>query len=250
MQAVSAHQLKQYQELGYFTVAGLLTPTEVSATCAEITRIAGRYPDTPDELIQWEPAVGDGTYTPPERELGIRKLFRVAKHNDFFRRLASHPRLLEIATAILGPSLHLVQAMTLMKPPVCSTDKVWHQDNAYFRRVPCEVFGFWIACDAAIESNGCMQIVPGSHLGGVVEHQGQGDEYGMVNSPSPEQILSVPLSPGDALIFHGELCHFTPANTTMLRRRAIQYHYSSTSCRREGGDHPFDFPLEIENLTT
>jgi len=33
------------------------------------------------------------------------------------------------------------------------------------------------------------------------------------------------MEPGDALIFHSLLHHFTEPNTSNLRRRAVQFHY-------------------------
>ena len=241
--------IDRFRQHGYFTVRSLLSLAEVEAIRQEITQIAEKYPDTPAELIQFEVAVQEGSFQPSSTEMGIRKLFRMAKHNQLFQELAFHPRLLEIAGALLGQDLILMQSMLLMKPPTCSTRKIWHQDNAYFRLSPCDVFGFWIACDTATVENGCMHVLPGSHANGIVEHAGEGDEYGWTGSPDANAIVPVPLEPGDALIFHGELLHFTPANQTNQRRRAVQYHYASQSCAQapaKEGDYPVDLQPELE----
>ena len=242
-------ELEQYRDNGFFTVTGLLSLDEVDAIRQEIVAIAEAHPNTPEELIQFEVSVKDGSFTPSSTEMGIRKLFRMAKHNELFRDLAFHPRLVEIAKAILGDEVILMQSMSLMKPPECSTRKIWHQDNAYFRMSPCDVFGFWIACDSATVANGCMHVLPGSHRDGVREHAGEGDEYGWVDKPDQNLIQAIELQPGDALIFHGELLHFTPANQTDQRRRAVQYHYAAKGCKqrpREAGDYPDDLQPELE----
>jgi ectoine hydroxylase-related dioxygenase (phytanoyl-CoA dioxygenase family) len=75
-----------------------------------------------------------------------------------------------------------------------------------------------------------------------VAHQGAGDEYGAVHSPPPAEVVAVPLAAGDALVFHGELLHATPANQTDQRRRALQYHYAAPDCRRLRDDYPFRLP--------
>jgi phytanoyl-CoA hydroxylase len=243
--SIDRNVVEQYHERGYFTVESLLAPEEVAAICAEVTRIVDSRDELPAELIQWERQVASGEYRPPTPEFGVRKLFRMAKHVELFRDLAFHLKLTEIATAILGPELLLMQSMLLMKPPNCSTDKVWHQDNAYFHLSPCDVFGIWIACDEATVENGCMHIVPGSHKRGLRQHAGGGDEYGCVQPPKPDDVLPVPLQPGDALIFHGELLHHTPANRTQRRRRAVQYHYATANCQRRPGEHPFELPTEL-----
>ena len=194
--------LEQYHEQGFFTVENLFSPDLVEAVHHEITRIVDRYPDVPKELVQIEPVVTRGEYTPASVELGVRKLFRMAKHNEFFCHLAFHPKMVEIATTLLGPDVKLLQSMLLMKPPYCGGIKVWHQDNAYFRLTPNHVFGFWVACDEATVENGCMHVVPGSHKRGIAEHGGVNDDYGMMNPPPFAEAVPIPLKPGDALVFY------------------------------------------------
>lgn len=240
--AMENESLQQFHQQGYFTVPALLTEEEIKAVFAEIEYIVDRYAEVPDELIQYEPRVMSGEIAVDKLELAVRKLFRMAVHNAFFARLARHPRWLEIAHALLGPRLNLVQSMLLMKPPYCSTAKVWHQDNAYFRLFPCDLLGFWVACDAATVENGCMHVVPCSQHAGIVAHQGAADEYGAVQSPAPAEVVAIPLEAGDALVFHGELLHATPANRTDQGRRALQYHYAATDCRRLRDDYPFPLP--------
>lgn len=74
------------------------------------------------------------------------------------------------------------------------------------------------------------------------------------------QVMPIILDPGDALIFHGELAHYTPPNVTTTRsaifvykpplfakkknlsllfdwlkccrRRSLQFHYASSKCQR------------------
>ena len=225
-------QKEQFAEEGYFTIEGLLTAAEVEAVHEEIARIVARYPDCPEELVQLEPSVRSGENTPEDVELGVRKLFRMAKHNEFFRTLAFHPKMVKIATQLLGPDITLVQSMLLMKPPHFGGVKKWHQDNAYFRFTPNHLFGFWIACDEARIENGCMHLVPGSHTKGIVEHTSGGDDYHLGNPPGEGEVVAVPLNTGDALVFHGDLQHSTPRNQTGDRRRALQYHYGSSRCGR------------------
>ena len=227
-----AERVEQYAKNGYFTVEGLLAGAEVEAVHEETARIVARYPDCPEELVQMEPSVRNGENRPEDVELGVRKLFRMAKHNEFFRNLAFHPKMVEIANQLLGADITLVQSMLLMKPPHFGGTKKWHQDNAYFRFTPNHLFGFWIACDEARIENGCMHLVSGSHTNGIVEHTSGGDDYHLVNPPAEEEVVPIPLGPGDALVFHGDMLHYTPRNQTGDRRRALQYHYGSSKCGR------------------
>lgn len=235
---LSDAQKQQFRDQGYFVIDDFFSIDEVNAIRKEISAIIDRYPDVPNELVQIEPGVERGEVTPASMELGVRKLFRMALHNPLFRQIGFHPKMLGIATELLGPEVTLQQTMLLMKPPHFGGNKVWHQDNAYFRLTPNDLFGFWIACDDADVANGCMHVLPGSHQSGIAEHSGSNDEYGLVNAPSVNEAVAVPLKAGGALIFHGEIYHFTPSNTTERRRRALQYHYAASHCY-SSGDGPF-----------
>ncbi|MCH2213274.1 MAG: phytanoyl-CoA dioxygenase family protein [Fuerstiella sp.] len=240
-------QLNRYTQEGYVVVPNLISADEVRLIQQEISHIAANHRNYPQELVQTEPLVQSGKQVPESFELGIRKLFRVARHSEFFRSFAFHQSVVEIAKELVGPDLFLAQSMTLMKSPGVSSPKVWHQDNAYFRLDPPDVVGFWIATDPATVENGCMHILPGSHRNGIVEHAGEGDAYGIVDVPQNDDVIAIPLNPGDALVFHGELQHYTPANLTSRRRRSVQYHYASSQANWLGpvNDSPY-FDPEVQ----
>ena len=239
-------QLQQYHQQGYVVIEGLFTADEVEAVRNEITNIVARYPDVPKGLIEIEPSVANGENTPELLELGVRKLANVARHNAFFRNLAFHPKMAAIATTLLGPDVNLLQSILLLKPAHFGGAKIWHQDNAYFRREPNHIIGFWVACDDATVQNGCMHVIPSSHTLGIVEHGGLKNDYGALRTPSVEEAISVPLKAGDALIFHSETLHSTPPNRTATRRRSIQYHYASSKCRRTEGWDLYKVKPEVQ----
>lgn len=232
MPLLSPERERQYREQGYFVIEDFFTMEEVERTRAAITRIIDRHPDVPKELVQMEPAVTKGEVQPATKELGVRKLFRMALHDDWFRELAFHPRMVEIAKGLVGPDVKLAQSMLLMKPPHFGMPKVWHQDNAYFRLTPPEVFGFWVALDDTDVANGCMHVIPGSHTRGIQPHDHAKGDYGLVVDPALDEATAIPLRAGGALIFHGEILHYTPDNLSDRRRRALQYHYAASSCRQ------------------
>ena len=78
-----------------------------------------------------------------------------------------------------------------------------------------------------------------------MEHAGAGDLYGATSPPGLEQAVAIPLKPGDALVFHGELLHYTPPNRTTTRRRAVQYHYASGTASRRCDINEFDYQPEV-----
>ncbi|MEM7362608.1 MAG: phytanoyl-CoA dioxygenase family protein [Pseudomonadota bacterium] len=225
--SLTSAQLSRYRQEGFLVVEDLFDDDLVQQIQAVITRTVE---EKRSEIIQWESVVTSGDYTPASPELGVRKLFRMACHHPFFRDLASHEGMVDVAQSVLGPGVSLMQSMLLMKPPHIGGEKVWHQDNAYFRLTPANVLGFWVALDEATVNNGCMHVIHRSHLEGLAEHVGEGDAYGLSRPPLFSEATAIAMNPGDALLFHGELWHGTPANQSEQPRRALQYHYVANHC--------------------
>lgn len=173
------------------------------------------------------------------RELGIRKYIDLGQALPAFWAVVRDARVRAILDELHGPGARLLQSMALVKPPGVGSPKDWHQDSPYFPldRVD-EVVGVWIALDDATSENGCMQVVPGSHHAGPVPHvqgpTGWRLEDGAVERMR-EQVTALPMSAGQALIFDGNLWHFTDANRSRQRRRALQNHYLSARTAMKPG---------------
>ena len=249
--------VERFERDGYLVVRSLLDAAEVAELRAEMDRIVEAWPeggtsapgDAPETpLVAFDPAFLDGTLRPRRRVDGIRRLFRMAVHDAFFAAFAKDGRFVDFLKALWGPDVALLQSMALMKPPG-SGEKRFHQDQAYFRLAPSHVAAYWIAVDATDAENGCMHVVPGSHVRGVDPHGADvglppdDPEYRKRNlggvyysrlgaAPKRDDVLAVPMGPGDALVFHGDLVHATPPNRSKDRPRfAVQLHYAAANCR-------------------
>jgi ectoine hydroxylase-related dioxygenase (phytanoyl-CoA dioxygenase family) len=79
--------------------------------------------------------------------------------------------------------------------------------------------------------------VPGSHRQGVRPHV-QGETGWCLDAEQSARAqaaaIAVPVEPGSALLFDANLLHFTDANRSKARRRALQFHYSSARTRASG----------------
>src|SRR5258707_9401420 len=64
-------------------------------------------------------------------------------------------------TALLGLEPYAVQTMLYFKP-AGARGQALHQDQFYLRVKPGTCMAAWLALDACDESNGCLQVVPGS----------------------------------------------------------------------------------------
>ncbi len=161
-----------------------------------------------------------------ERQDHVRKFMGFVEHQSDLKGLSQHPALMRVVAQIVGGAPMLFQDMALLKPPRIGREKPWHQDHAYFNyELQTKVVGVWIALDEATTENGCMIVMPGSHLEGPVVHFRRRDWQICDKDANQGSAVAVPLKPGGALFFSSLMQHGTPTNRSGLRRRALQFHY-------------------------
>jgi phytanoyl-CoA hydroxylase len=145
--------------------------------------------------------------------------------------MAQHAGLLAIVRKLVGSDVRMIQDMALLKPPRVGREKPWHQDAAYFLYEPIDrIIGTWTALDEATAQNGCMHVLPGTHLLGPQAHYHDRDCQLPDDAVDVERDVIVPLRPGGVLFFAALLHHGTPPNRSPSRRRAVQLHYASVDC--------------------
>jgi phytanoyl-CoA hydroxylase len=168
--------------------------------------------------------------TDEDRERAARKVFDFIDHEPRLRAIAMHPDVLAAMEKLLGEKAKVVQDQAILKPPGGGAEKPWHQDMAYgplaFNR---SVIGAWFALDPADLDNGCMHVIPYSHMDGAVPHYAERDWQLCDRTVNVAKDVAVPLKPGGVLLFSGLLHHGTPPNFSEKRRRAVQIHYAPDS---------------------
>ena len=226
---LTSDEIVQYRRDGYLVVRGLLGPGSVAACRQALADLAAGRIEARDTVLAFETGYAPETLSVDEREFYIRKYMDFVEDAPALKAAAMNRRLHLALDQLLGSGRVLFQEMALIKPPRIGADKPWHQDAAYFRITdPGLIAGVWIALDPALRQNGCMEVVPGSHLGGGVPHVHENDFIRcciVEEALRAEERVALEMQPGDALIFSALLHHYTAPNTSDLRRRAIQFHY-------------------------
>ncbi|HVC52753.1 MAG TPA: phytanoyl-CoA dioxygenase family protein [Stellaceae bacterium] len=154
--------------------------------------------------------------------------------------IVHHPAVLDPVEDLIGPDIRLFHLSIWPKSAHDPAFVSWHQDAAYFGLEPAMQVTAWVALtDAPVES-GCMEVVPGSHKYGALNH-GQSD--------SPDNLLSrgqtvtaafdrgntafMAVKAGQMSLHHTHLVHRSGPNTSDHRRigLGISYIPAATRCR-------------------
>ncbi|MBK9259546.1 MAG: phytanoyl-CoA dioxygenase family protein [Polyangiaceae bacterium] len=185
--------------------------------------VTGKYED----LVRRQGFVGPSLQYRKIEKLEKDPLFRAYIGNGIFERI-----LRELAP---GP-ITLYRAVLFNKAARGGTDLPWHQDGGIFwglDRPP--LVQIWTTLDDATEASGCVEVIPGSHLKGLVTPLGGVVQPEYVAAASvDEHRIFVPARAGEALLINNELWHRSGTNRTDVPRRALTVCYlrGETRCVR------------------
>ncbi|NUT48724.1 MAG: phytanoyl-CoA dioxygenase family protein [Saccharothrix sp.] len=189
-------ELRHYSEQGYCLPPGRLFAPEklarLTAICHE--HIAARGTRAADDL--------DKPHFDDERLLEFLLADEV----------------LDLVEPICGPDIVLGSSHLVAKEPGVSRATPWHEDTAYLRFSNTltdytQMVSVWLSINGSTERNGCMRVLPGSHL--------QSDSSDYVDVPDPTTVsftreirdvdetaaVSFVLEPGQVSLHDGRIVH-------------------------------------------
>ncbi len=152
--------------------------------------------------------------------------------------LATHPRVLDTVTALLGPDVLLWNATYIIKEPGDAAHVSWHQDLAYWGLDGEDEVSMWLALSPADETHGCMRMVPGSHRAGHARHRPTADATNVlyqgqtVDGVDEGGAVTCPLRPGEASFHHGWTLHASGPNLGDGRRIGFNAQYITPDMRQ------------------
>ena len=178
--------------------------------------------------------------------------------DDEFRTHLYHPDICRMATELIGTDvLRVWHDQIQYKPPRRGGATDWHQDHPYWPIIqPADLISAWVALEDATIDNGCMRMVPRSHLWGA--HKGGTigtNENGFTPDPDwslippDEHIEIVPceVKKGECMFHHCLTWHGSPPNPTEKGRPAIAVHYMPGWTRYEPSRHHImEHRVEVE----
>src|SRR5579872_2906455 len=89
---------------------------------------------------------------------------------SFIMELATRPAVLDAVESLIGPDILLLATHFFCKYGQDEKFVAWHQDLTYWALDPPRAITAWYAIDDADCENGCMKVLPGTHLDGIRDH--------------------------------------------------------------------------------
>ena len=228
---LSARHAAAWDRDGFFLVKEFSPPDVCDAMlrrAIDLAREADGRGVAGTAIVHPERNLADSVGSEALAEERVSKVFKV--HRDsVFHEFATQPDLVASVQHLLGTDIDCFLSQFIFKNPG-AWGQPWHQDAFYFPFDRGPQVGVWLAVTEATLANGCLHVVPGSHLEPVHAHlldrrpnAKQGDVDILEHAMSGER--PVPMAPGDLLIFHSHLMHRSKDNNSSAIRAAMVYHF-------------------------
>ena len=206
-------QILSYHEHGYLLVERLFDASEVARALAAIDQILIR-PDRA-ELAEFE----------PEQPSVPRRIYQPVELHSAFESMTCGPMMLDSLESLIGPDIVLHYSKLNMKAARVGSVVEWHQDLAYYPHTNTDLVSVLIHLDDAKSANGCLQVIPGSHKLGILDHEVHGFFRGKLNPAACELDLSRPTlceaPAGSVLFLHCLTAHSSVRNLSGQPRRTL-----------------------------
>lgn len=237
---VGADHREQFARHGYITVSQLFNATEVDL----LNRYARAEQRVSARATSRADAQGGTTTLALSNDL----------EDNLYAAVVRSRRVAENMSALLEDEVYHYHHKMMLKEPYVGGAWEWHQDYGYWYDFGClypTMGSCFVAVDRATRENGCLQVIPGSHRLGRINHMKVGGQTGA----DPERVAAaldrlpleyVEMEPGDAIFFHANLLHRSDQNTSSNPRWSLICCYNT---RRNDpykeSRHPNYTPLEL-----
>lgn len=151
---------------------------------------------------------------------------------DWADAIVHHPAVLDAVEDLIGPDILCYHLTMHIKEPGTDAIIIWHQDDDYFHLAPAEHVTAWVALSDATEEAGCMRMVPGAHLEGLIEHREDPQPNhlirrgkGIFGRFAEDDGVAVPVPAGSMSLHHTHTPHSSGPNRGRDRRIGVGISY-------------------------
>ncbi len=205
---ISPNEVRFYREEGYLSLPGVIDAATVAALQSEVNEIMAAAGRTPEALQNSQGAAG--------------KLIQSGQYlrGGAFDGYINSPALASIASQLMEGDSSVYMPFSAVKAGGGGGTFHFHQDNQY-TRFDGPGINLWLALSPMSPENGCLMIVPKSHLAGTIDSVGNPDGDGhRTVAGDVTGFLPIRMNAGDLVAFSRLTLHGSGPNHSHEARLA------------------------------
>jgi phytanoyl-CoA hydroxylase len=251
---LTAGQIQSFKEKGFVKGGRVLDDEQVARLRTRLDDVMeGRSAAAPERISNML----------RNEERTVVQVVNIWSADELFRAHIFHPVICGMVAQLMNADVVRVWHDQIQyKPARVGGPTHWHQDHPYWPILqPADLVSAWVALDDATLANGCMRMVPRSHLwgphrGGTVGSREEDDfapDYDPSLVPAGEKVEVVPceVATGEVMFHHCLTWHGSASNPSDHPRRAIAVHYMPGYTRYvPTGTHIMERRVEVQSGET
>ena len=219
---LTQEQVEFYHREGYLGLENVLPADDVEA----LRQATDEFVEKSRECTENDAVFDLETGHSPE-EPKLRRLKSPAQQHETYDCMLRHRVILDIVEQLIGPNIFTNGNKLNMKSPEFGSPVEWHQDWAFYPHTNDDVLAVGVAMDDMLAANGCLQVIPKSHKGPILDHHHEGNFAGMVTEEDFDDSDAAPieLHAGGISIHHVRALHGSLPNISNIPRRLLLLQY-------------------------
>ena len=215
MAQLNAKEIAQYRSQGYLIPNFTLPKAKIDHLRATLDQLIADNPGIRPEKLVSAHVTGQGGGKNDEGVKGSRA----------FLDLAMEPEILDMVAQLIGPDIILWGCHVFCKPAGDGQETPWHQDGHYWPMRPLATCTVWVALDESTTENGCLRVIPESHLAKITHPHLLEDRQDLVLNLRTEEdafdvnkAVNLELQPGQMSMHDVFMIHGAQVNRSTKRR--------------------------------
>jgi phytanoyl-CoA hydroxylase len=234
---LSKEEVDHFWTQGYLRVPDVYAPDEVDELADDLDLLIDRWARSEAWTGPWREALLGADLG---AKIELRGLHDLRYYSAAWARATSNAKLANVLQCLLGDAVELHHTTMHVKPPERGQPFPLHQDWPFYPHADDRYVDVLLHLDDTSHDNGEICFLPGSHLGGPLQHVTvAGGTLCHPHLPTDkyrlEDAVPVPARRGDIVCFNINTVHGSYLNTTSKARRLVRLGYRHPDNVQIGG---------------
>ena len=220
---LTRQDIEFYNENGYLLVENAVSPEQL----ARLRQLAYDFIERSRQV-----SVSDDVFDLDDgHSAASPKLTRIKlphKQHPYFWEIAKNSGITEVLRQLLGPDVLLQTSKLNTKAPGGGAAVEWHQDWAFYPHTNDRILACGLMLEDVDLANGPLQVIPGSHLGPVLDHTNKDGVFCGAIDPGDadfhaEKAVTLTGKAGSMTVHHARTLHGSAPNRSDRARLILFY---------------------------
>jgi ectoine hydroxylase-related dioxygenase (phytanoyl-CoA dioxygenase family) len=220
------HQVEHYREAGYLVIEDVIE----DGTLDELRRVTDALLEQARSQSASDDVFDLADDHAPDRPR-VNRIKGPHRQHPAYAALMRSSTVLDVVADLIGPNIRFDHSKLNCKPAGGGATIEWHQDWAFYPQTNDDMLSVNVMLDDCEADNGPLHVIPGSHMGPILDHHHGGWFIGAIDPTTPGLAVSSAVAlmgpAGSLTVHHVRTVHGSPESRSERPRRLLNLNYAA-----------------------